>query len=103
MSGKRDDKGAFAVIENSGAVSVKLGKFLKSDTAKDQLRGVKRLRQHTQHLLSERDAFRAVLAEIVYEYRNSYDADCEPGGSWKSAASIPVDLMERAAALVGVK
>lgn len=54
-------------------------------------------------LLVERDILRDVLADIVYEYRNSYDADCEPGGSWKAAASLPVDLMERAAKLVGVK
>lgn len=54
-------------------------------------------------LLLERDTLRHLLARIVYEYRNSYDADCEAGGSWKAAASLPVDLMERAAALVGAK
>jgi hypothetical protein len=40
-----------------------------------------------------------VLREIVNEYEATYDADCE-GGTWTGAASIPVDVMERAQALL---
>lgn len=36
-----------------------------------------------------------ILTKIVHEYDQTYDADCE-GGRWKGAASIPVELMERA-------
>ncbi len=41
-----------------------------------------------------------VLKQIVHEYSNTYDADCE-GGYWKGAASIDVEVMERAKRLVG--
>lgn len=41
-----------------------------------------------------------VLREIVDEYHDTYDADCDDAGRWKAAASIPVDVMERAAALL---
>lgn len=53
-----------------------------------------------EKIAAERDALLAVLSEIVYEYRNSYDADCEPGGSWKGAASIPYHVMAEAERLV---
>jgi hypothetical protein len=43
----------------------------------------------------------SVLRQIVSEYDNTYDASCEPGDSyWTSAASIPVEVMERAKALL---
>jgi hypothetical protein len=45
-------------------------------------------------------ALLSVLREIVHHYDQTYDADCEPGGSWAAAASIPVAVMERAEALV---
>lgn len=39
----------------------------------------------------------AVLREIVHEYENTYDASIEPGDlQWHAAASIPVEVMERA-------
>jgi hypothetical protein len=43
----------------------------------------------------------AVLREIVHEYDNTYDASIEPADSrWTAAASIPVEVMERAKALL---
>lgn len=43
----------------------------------------------------------AVLREIVHEYDNTYDASIEPGDShWTAAASIPVEVMERAERLI---
>jgi hypothetical protein len=41
-----------------------------------------------------------VLREILHAYENTYDAECEPGGVWIAAASIPIDVMERAKALL---
>jgi hypothetical protein len=42
-----------------------------------------------------------VLRQIVDEYDDTYDASIEPGDSyWTSAASIPVEVMERAKALL---
>jgi hypothetical protein len=42
-----------------------------------------------------------VLREIVDEYDDTYDASIEPGDShWTAAASIPVEVMERAKALL---
>lgn len=40
-----------------------------------------------------------VLRAIVDEYDNTYDGDCE-GGIWTAAASIDVEVMERAKALL---
>lgn len=43
----------------------------------------------------------AVLRQIVDEYDDTYDASIEPGDSyWTAAASIPVEVMERAKALL---
>jgi hypothetical protein len=42
-----------------------------------------------------------VLRQIVDEYDDTYDASIEPGDShWTAAASIPVEVMERAKALL---
>lgn len=42
-----------------------------------------------------------VLREIVAEYDDTYDASIEPGDAyWTAAASIPVEVMERAKALL---
>lgn len=45
------------------------------------------------------DKLEAVLRQIVREYDQTYDADCEEG-IWTSAASIPVEVMQRAQALL---
>lgn len=45
------------------------------------------------------DKLEAVLRQIVDEYSNTYDADCK-GGHWTAAASIPVEVMERARSLL---
>ena len=43
----------------------------------------------------------AVLREIVDEYEDTYDASIEPGDThWRAAANIPVEVMERAKALL---
>jgi hypothetical protein len=42
-----------------------------------------------------------VLREIVHEYDQTYDAEQHPDGRWTSAASIPVEVMQRAKHLVG--
>lgn len=43
----------------------------------------------------------AVLRQIVDEYDDTYDASIEPGDThWTAAASIPVEVMERAKALL---
>lgn len=42
----------------------------------------------------------AVLREIVHEYDQTYDGDQHSDGSWTSAACIPVEVMERAQALL---
>ncbi len=54
-----------------------------------------------EEVKAERDALRAVLREIVHEYDQTYDCDGDTTGSWKGAASIPVEVMQRAARLVG--
>jgi uncharacterized protein (UPF0335 family) len=41
-----------------------------------------------------------VLRDIVSEYDDTYDAEVDTTGYWSSAASIPVDVMERAKALL---
>ena len=41
------------------------------------------------------------LKAIVHEYDNTYDASIEPGDThWTAAANIPVEVMERAKALL---
>lgn len=42
----------------------------------------------------------AVLREIVSEYDQTYDGEIHSDGSWTSAASIPVEVMQRAQALL---
>ena len=42
----------------------------------------------------------AVLRDIVREYDQTYDGEIHNDGSWTSAASIPVDVMNRAVALL---
>lgn len=43
----------------------------------------------------------AVLREIVHEYEDTYDASIESGDThWTAAANIPVEVMERAKALL---
>lgn len=42
----------------------------------------------------------SVLQQIVDEYDNTYDADTDTSGMWSSAASIPVEVMERAQRLL---
>jgi hypothetical protein len=37
----------------------------------------------------------SVLRQIVHEYDQTYDGDCN-NGHWTVAASIPVEVMERA-------
>lgn len=50
-------------------------------------------------LVAERNALRAVLKEIVHEFDQTYDVDCD-GGHWRAPASIPAQVMERAKRLV---
>lgn len=42
----------------------------------------------------------AVLREIVAEYDATYDGDQDSNGHWTAAASIPLEVMARAAALL---
>lgn len=60
------------------------------------------IRQATLDAACDRIAkLEAVLRAIVEEYDDTYDASIEPGDShWTAAASIPVDVMERAKALL---
>lgn len=48
----------------------------------------------------ELSAAKSVLTEIVREFDNTYDASQDAGGRWTDAASIPVELMERAGRMV---
>lgn len=41
-----------------------------------------------------------VLRQIVHEYDQTYDGEIHSDGTWSSAASIPVAVMERAKALL---
>lgn len=52
-----------------------------------------------ERLIAERDALRAVLTEIVREFRATYEASND-GGTWKGAAQIDARLMQRAERLV---
>lgn len=45
------------------------------------------------------DKLEQVLRQIVHEYDQTYDAECEVG-NWRGAACIPVEVMERAKALL---
>jgi hypothetical protein len=38
----------------------------------------------------------AVMASILHEYDQTYDASSESGGNWTGAATIPLDTIERA-------
>jgi hypothetical protein len=49
-------------------------------------------------LRTRNDALTKVLREIVVEYDQTYDVDID--GMWTSAASVPVEVMERAKRLV---
>lgn len=51
-------------------------------------------------LISQAPELFEVLKQIVHQYDQTYSGDCE-GGYWKGAASIPVEVMERAKRLVG--
>jgi hypothetical protein len=42
----------------------------------------------------------SVLEKIVREYDDTYDAETDTTGIWTSAASIPVEVMERAQRLL---
>lgn len=46
------------------------------------------------------DKLEATLRQIVHEYDQTYDGEIHGNGAWSSAASIPVDVMERAKALL---
>ena len=46
---------------------------------------------------------RAVLGDIVFTYHNTYDAESDSTGRWTSAASIPVEVMNRAQKLLESK
>lgn len=71
-------------------VSAELEKFqrkINSDVAHNQAEIIRKLTD--------------VLRKIVYEYDQTYDAECDPGSShWTAAASIPVEVMEEAKRLL---
>jgi hypothetical protein len=46
------------------------------------------------------DKLEAVLREIVREYDQTHDGEIHSDGSWTHAASIPVEVMERAQRLL---
>lgn len=46
------------------------------------------------------DKLEAVLRQIVNEYDQTHGGEIHSDGSWSSAASIPVDVMESAKALL---
>lgn len=46
------------------------------------------------------DKLEAVLRQIVQEYDQTHDGEIHSDGSWTSAASIPIEVMERAQALL---
>lgn len=58
--------------------------------------GLAQLARSIDVFVTERDALRAVLEEIVHEYDQTYDADGDSTGRWTGAASIPVAVMLRA-------
>lgn len=63
-------------------------------------RTLDQIHESIENMVVERDALFTVLCQIVHEFKNTYDADCEPGGSWKGAASIPYHVMAEAERLV---
>lgn len=50
-------------------------------------------------LIADAPTLLDVLRQIVHEYDQTYDAESD-GGTWKSAASVPAEVMQRAASLV---
>lgn len=46
------------------------------------------------------DKLEAVLRQIVHEYDQTHGGEIHSDGTWSSAASIPVEVMERAQALL---
>lgn len=50
-------------------------------------------------LCAEIEKLRGVLGPIVHEYEQTYDVDVQ-GDHWTQAAQIPVEVMERAKALL---
>lgn len=65
--------------------------------------GLAQLARAIDVVVTERDALRKVLEDIVHEYDQTYDADGDNTGRWTGAASIPVAVMLRAQRVLAVR
>jgi hypothetical protein len=78
-----------------------IDKAVKDSAATEKLHQQARISKQSLDAACDRIArLEAVLREIVREYDQTHDGEIHSDGSWTHAASIPVEVMERAQALL---